>query len=102
YLVFDFERKGVSFDEFVEVLAASKSSVSSNLNLLLNLKIIKDFNKIDERKRFFVMNEDFMKIRFEELIEMMQRELLIIDNIKQIRDTKCEVALAKFDIYRNL
>ena len=102
YLVFDFERKGVSFDEFVEVLAASKSSVSSNLNLLLNLKIIKDFNKIDERKRFFVMNEDSMKIRFEELIEMMQRELLIIDNIKQIRDTKCEVALAKFDIYRNL
>ena len=57
YLIFDFERKGVPFEEFVEVFSASKSAVSSNLNLLLNLKIISDFNRIDERKRFFVMNE---------------------------------------------
>ena len=102
YLIFDFDRKGVAFDEFVEIFAASKSSVSSNLNLLLNLKIISDFNKIDERKRFFVMNEKYMKIRFEEIIVKMERELLILNNLKDFRKTKCEVALKKFDTYTNL
>ena len=68
YLIFDFDRNGVSFDEVVEIFSASKSAVSSNLNLLLNLNIITDFNKIDERKRFFVMNEKYMKIRFDEII----------------------------------
>ena len=102
YLIFDFDRKGVSFDEFVDIFAASKSSVSSNLNLLLNLNIIKDFNKIDERKRFFVMNEKYMKIRFQEIIEKMDRELLILENLKKFRNTKCEVALQKFDIYTDL
>ena len=102
YLIFDFDRKGVSFDEFVEIFAASKSSVSSNLNLLLTLNIINDFNKIDERKRFFVMNEKYMKIRFQEIIEKMEQELLILENLKKFRNTKCEVVLQKFDIYTNL
>ena len=102
YLIFDFERKGVSFDEFVEIFSASKSSVSSNLNLLLNLNIINDFNKIDERKRFFVMNEKYMKIRFQEIIEKMERELLILENLKKFRNTQCEVVLQKFDIYTSL
>lgn len=102
YLIFDFDRKGVSFDAFVDIFAASKSSVSSNLNLLINLNIINDFNKIDERKRFFVMNENYMKIRFQEIIEKMDRELVILENIKKFRNTKCNVALQKFDIYTNL
>jgi hypothetical protein len=45
YLIFDFEKKGVCFDHFVEILHASKSSVSSNLNLLLTSGLIKDFTK---------------------------------------------------------
>lgn len=102
YLIFDFDRKGVSFDEFIEIFAACKSSVSSNLNLLLNLNIINDFNKIDERKRFFVMNERYMKIRFEEIIEKMEKELLILNNLKDFRNTTDEVALQKFEIYTNL
>lgn len=102
YLIFDFDRNGVSFDEVVEIFAASKSSVSSNLNLLLNLDIISDFNKIDERKRFFVMNEKYMKIRFEEIIEKMERELSILDKLKAFRKTTDEVSLQKFNIYSNL
>jgi DNA-binding transcriptional regulator GbsR (MarR family) len=85
YLIFDFERKGVPFDEFVEIFAASKSSVSTSLNLLLNLNIINDFNKIDERKRFFVMNEKYMKIRCEEIIAKMESELAIINKLKDFR-----------------
>ena len=102
YLVFDFEREGVSFDEFVEIFSASKSSVSSSLNLLLNLNIIKDFNKIDERKRFFVMNEKYMKIRFGEIIEKMEQELWILENLKKFRNNKCPVAQQKFETYTDL
>ena len=102
YLIFDFDRKGVSFDEFVEIFCASKSSISSNLNLLLNLNLITDFNKIDERKRFFVLNEKYMKLRFEEIIEKMDRELLILNQLKDFRNTDDEEALRKFEIYTNL
>lgn len=102
YLIFDFDRKGVSFDEVVEIFSASKSAVSSNLNLLLNLNIITDFNKIDERKRFFVMNEKYMKIRFDEIIEKMESELSILNKLKDFRNTTDEVALRKFNVYSNL
>lgn len=102
YLIFDFERKGVAFDEFVDRFAASKSSVSSNLNLLLNLNIITDFNKIDERKRFFVLNGKYMKIRFEEILMNMEQELLILNKLKTFRNSSDEVSLKKFEIYYNL
>ena len=102
YLIFDFDREGVSFDEFIEIFCASKSSVSSNLNLLLNLNIINDFNKIDERKRFFVINEKHMRIRFEEIIEKMERELSILHQLKDFRQTDDEEILRKFGVYTSL
>lgn len=102
FLIFDFDRKGVAFDEFVEVFSASKSSVSSNLNLLLNLNIISDFNRIDERKRFFVMNEKYMQIRFAEIITKMEDELLILNKLKDFRNSNDESSLKKFEIYQNL
>ena len=102
YLIFDFERSGVSFEEFVEIFSASKSSVSSSLNLLLNLNIIKDFTKIDERKRFFVMNEQYMKIRFDEIIVKMEREVSILNQLKTFRNTDDENVLRKFEIYTTL
>ena len=102
FLIFDFDRNGVSFDEFIEIFAASKSSVSSNLNLLLNLNIISDFNKIDERKRFFVINEKHMRIRFEEIIEKMERELSILHKLKDFRQPQNDEALKKFEVYTSL
>ena len=54
YLAFDFERKGLCFDELVETFCASKSSISASINFLLNAELIKSLNKIDERKRYFL------------------------------------------------
>lgn len=102
FLIFDFNREGVSFDQFIEIFAASKSSVSSNLNLLLNLNIIIDFNKIDERKRFFVINENHMRIRFEEIIGKMERELSILHKLKDFRKPQDEEVLRKYEVYSNL
>ena len=45
--------EGVPFDEIVEFLGASKSSVSSALNLFLQLKHVVYYTKPGDRKRYF-------------------------------------------------
>ena len=85
YLIFDFEKKGICFDEFVHVFEVSKSSVSANINLLLNAKLINDFNTIKERKRFFRINE-----------------ILILDQLNEFRKSKDQEEFQKFEIYRSL
>ena len=80
YLLFDFKKEGVTFEEFVHVFNASKSSVSTSLVLLLNAELIVDLNKIDERKRFFYINDEFKRIRFEKIVQKMQDELKLLDD----------------------
>lgn len=88
YLIFDFEKVGITFDEFVEVFSASKSSVSTSLVLLLNAELIVDVNKMDERKRYFFANDDYKKIRFEKIVQKMQDELKLLDALKNFRKTE--------------
>ncbi|MBU4539305.1 MAG: transcriptional regulator [Weeksellaceae bacterium] len=102
YLIFDFERNGICFEEFVEVFSASKSSVSSNLNLLLNANLIVDFNKINERKRFFMINENYMYIRFTAIIDKMKREISILDKLNELRKSNDEKIIQRFEIYKSL
>ena len=85
YLIFDFNKKGHTFDDLVETFCASKSSVSSSVNFLLNANLIKTINKIDERKRYFIINEDFVKIRFEEIVNRMKREIIILDQLNKFK-----------------
>ena len=102
YLIFDFEKKGICFDEFVHVFEVSKSSVSANINLLLNAKLINDFNTITERKRFFRINENYINIRFEEIISKMKKEISILDQLNEFRKSKNQEEIQKFKIYRTL
>lgn len=102
YLIFDFEKVGITFDEFVEVFSASKSSVSTNITLLLNAQLIIDVNKIDERKRYFFTNNDYKKIRFEKIVQKMQDELKLIDDISKFRKIKDKNYDDKMEIYKSL
>ncbi|MCQ4035985.1 transcriptional regulator [Kaistella montana] len=102
YLIFDFERKGICFEEFVEVFSASKSSVSSNLNLLLNANLIIDFTKINERKRFFTINENYIQIRFTSIINRLKREVAILDKINAYRKSPDENLIERFENYKTL
>ena len=102
YLVFDFERKGLSFDELVETFCVSKSSVSTSLNLLLSNKLIKDFNKLEERKRYFAINEDFVKIRFSEIVERLKEEVEIIEQLEQFYPARSQQAKEKTEIHKSL
>lgn len=74
YIMFNNNRDGVTFDELVERLNASKSSVSTSLNLLISNNQIEHFNKIDERKRFFRLNPNFITTRLELIKNMLDRE----------------------------
>jgi DNA-binding transcriptional regulator GbsR (MarR family) len=102
YLIFDFEKVGITFDEFVEVFSASKSSVSTNISLLLNAQLIVDVNKMDERKRYFFANDDYKKIRFEKIVQKMKDEIKLLDDLNQFRKVKDEDYDQKIEIYKSL
>jgi len=102
YLIFDFEKVGITFDEFVEVFSASKSSVSTSISLLLNSQLIVDVNKMDERKRYFFANDDYKKIRFEKIVQKMQDEIKLLDDLNQFRKVKDEDYDKKIEVYKSL
>lgn len=102
YLIFDFDRTGITFEELVETFSASKSSVSSSINLLLGLNLIKTIKRADERRRYFITNDDFVRIRLQELVERMQREIELLEQLKIFKNTVDEESNQRFMIYRTL
>ena len=107
YLTFDFEMNGISFDELVDDLKASKSSVSCSLDLLLKGDHIAVLNKIDERKRFFILNPDYVKIRFSRLVDRLEKEVDILVDLKSFNQSKnphneTNLYIEKLDIYMDL
>jgi DNA-binding transcriptional regulator GbsR (MarR family) len=102
YLIFDFEKVGITFDEFVEVLSASKSSVSTSISLLINSQLIIDHNKMDERKRYFFINDEHMKIRFEKIVQRLKDELKLLNDLNNLRKVKDEDYNEKLTIYKAL
>src|SRR5690625_5632139 len=58
--------KGMSFDEIVDFTQASKSSISSNLNLLLQMKSMEYYTIPGDRKRYFRSSKDYLFLRSEE------------------------------------
>ena len=102
YLIFDFDQEGIPFDEFVEVVSASKSAISTGIIYLLNLNFIVDINKIDERKRYFALNKNHMQIRFGEIIKKMETEVQILDNLNNFRKQKKGNFGPRISIYKEL
>ena len=90
FLFFDFERKGVSFEELMHIFQVSKSSVSTSLCLLLQLELLKEYSKIGERKRNFVINEDYAKFKFVKIISNLKEEISILDRLQAFRGENSE------------
>ena len=55
---------------------------------MLNAELIKSLNKMDERKRYFLINEGFINIRFEEIVMRMKREIKILGQLSEFRRTQ--------------
>ncbi|MDO6759946.1 transcriptional regulator [Tamlana sp. 2_MG-2023] len=80
-------KKGVTFEEMVNVLCASKSTISTHLNHLQDLQKIEYFTKTGDRKKYFIINKDSVVQHIDELVSQWQvvRELHL--EIKAYKET---------------
>lgn len=73
--------EGQTFDEIVAFTEASKSSVSSNLNLLLQIKSVEYFTIPGDRKRYFRSSKDRLCIRLKGYLDIVEEEILVINQV---------------------
>lgn len=92
-MMFDFEKEGITFEEILDATCASKSSVSNALNRLLQSNHIEFTNKLNERKRYYRVNQDVFKIHFRDTIiklkkhkSVMQRYTSVRNEVLQLKD----------------
>ncbi|MDR6299671.1 GbsR/MarR family transcriptional regulator [Mesonia maritima] len=72
---------GHTFDEILSTTQASKSSVSTQLNLLLQIKKVEYFTKSGDRKRYFRANKMYLKSTLQEYLESISKEIQLIEKI---------------------
>lgn len=96
---------GLTFDDCLEKRGASKSSVSTSLNLLLNMNIVTYFTKPGDRRRYFTLAErkTFFLSKLEESLKRIEKEkeifALVQNYFKTNNPKKYEESKAKTSIY---
>ena len=66
------EKENVSFNELTEALKASKSSISTNLKMLLQIGFVKPLTIPGERKTYFMLSPDLdWRAYFAQRLEMI-------------------------------
>ena len=82
-LVIDGCKSGLTFDTLVEKMQASKSSVSTNLNLLLKTGRIEYFTVAGDRKKYFKAAP--LSQRLKNYLTIVDGEKMLIDRLMQFR-----------------
>lgn len=82
-LVIDGCKSGLTFDTLVEKMQASKSSVSTNLNLLLKTGRIEYFTVAGDRKKYFKAAP--LSQRLKNYLTIIDGEKMMIDRLMQFR-----------------
>ena len=82
-LVIDGCKSGLTFDTLVEKMQASKSSVSTNLNLLLKTGKIEYFTITGDRKKYFKAAP--LSQRLKNYLTIIDGEKMMIDRLMQFR-----------------
>ncbi|SHI37384.1 DNA-binding transcriptional regulator GbsR, MarR family [Arenibacter nanhaiticus] len=72
---------GLTFEEIREIIGASKSSTSININVLLQLKHIEYYTKPGDRKRYFKGSKYFQINFLKQHEESIGSEIGLIDKI---------------------
>ncbi len=80
-------KDGHTFDEILLITKASKSSVSTHLNHLLQLKKVEYFTKTGDRKRYFRASTYYLKNTLEEYHVNITEEIKLIDKIINFNKT---------------
>lgn len=91
-------KDGHSFDEIVCLSQSSKSSVSTNINLLLNSGGIEYFTKPGERKRYFRLSKAYLKVKLKNDRDQAAKDLELA---KKIDDFNIEFNKDKYNKHKN-
>lgn len=83
-LIIDGCKSGLTFEALVKTMGASKSSISTNLNLLLKMEKITYFTICGDRKKYFKAAD--LSKRLENYLKLLDSETAIIDRIITYRE----------------
>ncbi|WMI67108.1 transcriptional regulator [Aestuariibaculum sp. YM273] len=67
-------KAGTTFEDLVVDLCASKSTISTHLNHLQDLKKIEYFTKPGDRKKYFIIKRDTILISIDQMVESWNTE----------------------------
>jgi DNA-binding transcriptional regulator GbsR (MarR family) len=81
-------KQALTFDELVQQLQASKSTISTNLEHLQHLKRIEYFTKPGDRKRYFKLNTNFTVEVLDELIKGWETEKVVNQEILEYKQKR--------------
>lgn len=79
-------KSGTTFDELVNDLSASKSTVSTHLSHLSDLNKVQYFTKPGDRKKYYVINKNGIIQSFNEMISTWNSELELHQEIMDYKD----------------
>jgi len=84
--------EGTTFDELVTFLSASKSTISTNIQLLSNRGMLTYFTKPGDRKKYFTLSPESLLARVEEEIVQYRTEYQIVKEIIDFREEINEIS----------
>ncbi|WP_019038538.1 GbsR/MarR family transcriptional regulator [Psychroflexus tropicus] len=94
------ETKHLTFEQLLEFTEASKSSVSNQLNYLIDEGRI-DFDYIkDQRKRYFKTKEDYLNKTLESHLEKIEKEISILSKVIRFKEDR-DFDKTLVDIFKN-
>lgn len=78
--------ESLTFDEIIDRTGASKSSVSNQLNFLIDEGRVDFTFKDDKRKRYFKTKRDYLCKTLESHLEKIQKEIKMLSKVIQHKD----------------
>ncbi|UKM65723.1 transcriptional regulator [Flavobacteriaceae bacterium GSB9] len=79
-------KQGTTFEDLVSNLCASKSTISTHLNHLQDLKKLSYFTKTGDRKKYFIINSDTMLQGISGMVEEWESEKELHLEIKSFKE----------------
>lgn len=95
-IILDCCGRGMTFEDLVERMGASKSSMSTNLNLLLKLGKITYYTLPGDRKKYFRPSP--FSERFSNYMKMIEFEKIIVDRMLDYREKTAACTAEKGDL----
>ena len=95
-LIVDGCRVGLTFENLIDKLGASKSSISTNLNLLLKMEKITYSTIAGDRKKYYKPAP--LSDRFSNYLKMLKSEQLIIDKMIHYREKTVSCTEEQFSL----